>query len=264
MAEGAFVAALCLAVRNGEQEIGQPPPPPLNSNRGGVGTFTFRFSNSLRRLDVELLLCVCWLDKVVLLVHSCVLQISCIQSTPLYPVSYRTLSFSQLQPLMSIILTRTHLVLLSIFNVQEAGMSVLRVRTPLGPTPAPSTAVQSKRRHPGKRVQLKLGAFLPPAANEPEAVQFPGHFVVFVVHMPSCSHVLLRITHPVCSLEGGRGDRHFGYVPLGMGGYRCAQVVTVQGEGGTWVSMSAPLSGKRKGPSAKVRSPFTARVFVPL
>jgi hypothetical protein len=41
--------------------------------------------------DTELLLCVCWVDKVVLLVHCCVLQISCIQGTPLSPVSCRKL-----------------------------------------------------------------------------------------------------------------------------------------------------------------------------
>ena len=39
--------------------------------------------------------------------------------------------------------------------------------------------------------------------------QFSG---LFVVHMPSCLHVLLCVTRPLCSLGGG--DRHFGYVPL--------------------------------------------------
>ena len=66
------------------------PPPPLHSNRpcivsgegGDEGTVTFRLANLLRRSDIELLLCVCWLDKVVLLVHCCVLQISGIQGTP--------------------------------------------------------------------------------------------------------------------------------------------------------------------------------------
>ena len=32
--------------------------------------------------------------------------------------------------------------------------------------------------------------------------------------MPSCLHVLLRVTRPLCSLRGGC---HFGYVPLGVG-----------------------------------------------
>jgi hypothetical protein len=40
---------------------------------------------------MEFLLCVCWLDKVVLLVHCCVLQISGIQGTPLHPVPCSTL-----------------------------------------------------------------------------------------------------------------------------------------------------------------------------
>ena len=57
---------------------------------GGEETITFCFPNLLTRLDTELLLCVCWLDKVVLLVHCCLLQISYIQGTPPYPVSFRT------------------------------------------------------------------------------------------------------------------------------------------------------------------------------
>ena len=54
------------------------PPPPLHlyCNRatnqgvgggGGEGTVIFHFANLLRRLGIELLLYVCWLDKVVLL-----------------------------------------------------------------------------------------------------------------------------------------------------------------------------------------------------
>ena len=39
--------------------------PRPHSNRTGEGTVTFRFANLLRRLDIELLLCVCWLRKVV-------------------------------------------------------------------------------------------------------------------------------------------------------------------------------------------------------
>ena len=45
------------------------PPPP--SKRWGKGTVTFHFPNFLRRLDIEVLLCACWLDKVLLLVHCC-------------------------------------------------------------------------------------------------------------------------------------------------------------------------------------------------
>ena len=74
------------------------PPPPLFSKRpclvsGGGGTVTFRFSNFLRRLDIEVLLCVCWLDKVLLLVHCCVLQISCMEGPALHPVLCRTFGF---------------------------------------------------------------------------------------------------------------------------------------------------------------------------
>ena len=83
-------------LNNAEKEY---PPPPLPSKRpcivsggaGGEGTVTFRFVNLLRRSDIELLLCVCWLDKVVLLVHGYVLRVSGIQGTPLYPASCRTL-----------------------------------------------------------------------------------------------------------------------------------------------------------------------------
>ena len=55
-----------------------PPPAPLYGKRpclvsggGGEGTVTFHFLKFLRTLDTEVLLCLClcWLDKVMLLVH---------------------------------------------------------------------------------------------------------------------------------------------------------------------------------------------------
>ena len=55
------------------------PPPALRSKHPcivsgwGEGAVSFRFAHLLRRSDIEVLLCVCWLDKVVLLVHCCVL-----------------------------------------------------------------------------------------------------------------------------------------------------------------------------------------------
>ena len=94
-----MVVLMCPMLRVlGASVSSSTPPPFLYSNRpcivtGGGGTVTFRFANLLRRLDVELLLCVCWLDQVVLLVHCCVTQICCIQGTPLCPVSCRTLQF---------------------------------------------------------------------------------------------------------------------------------------------------------------------------
>ena len=42
---------------------------PLSSKWGGEGTVRFHFPNFLRRLDIEVLLCVLWLDEVLLLVH---------------------------------------------------------------------------------------------------------------------------------------------------------------------------------------------------
>ena len=75
--------------------------PPLHSNHpcivmggGGKGTVIFHFANLCRRVDIEFLWCICWLAKVVSLGRCCALQGSCIQGTPLYPVSCRTLRFS--------------------------------------------------------------------------------------------------------------------------------------------------------------------------
>ena len=59
--------------------------------------------------------------------------------------------------------------------------------------------------------------------------QFSAHFVV---HMPSCLHVLFRVAGPLHSNRGERGNCHLGYVPSGVRGYRHAQVVTIQGGGG--------------------------------
>ena len=77
------------------------PPPPLHSNRpcivtggGGQGSVTFCFSNLRRRLYIALLRCVCWLAKVVLLVHCCALQVFCIQGTPRTLYHAEHISFS--------------------------------------------------------------------------------------------------------------------------------------------------------------------------
>jgi hypothetical protein len=158
-------------------------------------------------LDVEFL-CV-WLDKVVLLVHCCVLDISCTQGTTLYSVSCRTLSFSQFQPRMSIILA-----LLSISNVQGADLclprkilgpsergadyrsityecsgtvvthdcapiariSLIHVQTPPRPTPAPSTANRLERGSLGRRrcSDPPPSPVPSPPADEPEAVWLTG------------------------------------------------------------------------------------------
>ena len=66
-------------------------PPPLHSNHPGIVSKGAR-DPSLSVLQIysegRILLA-----KVVLLVHCCVLQISCIQGTPLYSVLYRKLQF---------------------------------------------------------------------------------------------------------------------------------------------------------------------------
>ena len=95
-----------------------------------------------------------------------------VQGTPRYPVSCRTLSFSQFLPSMPIILT--HPVLLSISNAHGASLCLLRVW--------PLTACLS--------VELNM---------RPNR-QFRR---LFVVHSLLCLHVLRRVTRPLCSLCGG-------------------------------------------------------------
>ena len=61
--------------------------------------------------------------------------------------------------------------------------------------------------------------------------QFLAHFVV---HMPSCLHVLFHVAHPLHS-NRGRGNRLLGYVPSRyprVRGYRRAQAITMQVGGG--------------------------------
>ena len=62
-------------------------PPPLHSNHPCIviaeGGVTFRFANLRRRLYIELLRCICWLAKVVvLLVHCCALHASKVLHVP--------------------------------------------------------------------------------------------------------------------------------------------------------------------------------------
>ena len=59
--------------------------------------------------------------------------------------------------------------------------------------------------------------------------QFPAHFVV---HMPSCLHVLFWVARPLHCDRRGRGNCHLGYVPSGVRGYRCAWAVQGGGEYG--------------------------------
>ena len=71
-----------------------PPPSCLVSGGGAREPSLFIF-----QIFVEgWILCVCRLDKVLLLVHCCVLQISAMEGTALHLVSCRTLSFSQFHP----------------------------------------------------------------------------------------------------------------------------------------------------------------------
>ena len=158
------------------------PPSPLNGNLrrggGGEGSVTFRFANLLRGL--ELLLCVCWLDKVVLWVHGCVLRISCIQGT--VPCIMQNTEVFKSQSWILIFLACTQPVLWSTPHVQE---NVSNTRASVAHTACLSVELNM---HPNR--------------------QFPG---LFVVRMPSCLHVLPRVMHPFVFPQGGGG--HFGYVP---------------------------------------------------
>ena len=62
--------------------------------------------------------------------------------------------------------------------------------------------------------------------------QFPGH-------MPSCLHVLLHVTGPLCS-QGGWGNRHFGYVPHTVARKR----VLIKGGWGPYLGPRRPQRAK--------------------
>ena len=106
----------------------------------------------------------------------------------------------------------------SIKYERSVRMSLLLVRTPPQPTPAPSTANWSERSQPGKKVQLKLNAFLrppsAPPADEPGAVQLTGES-----SPPNC------ICPCVCMLCFGSRVR---CVPPGVWRYHLAQAGTDQ------------------------------------
>ena len=85
-----------------------------------------------------------------------------------YTVSCRTLSFSHFQPSMSI------------------------------PVVPPEHVQLFKGKYSKKKMAHR--ALLSADLNMHPNRQFPG---LFVVHMPSCLHVLLCVTRPLCSLGGG-------------------------------------------------------------
>ena len=104
--------------------------PLLISNRrgweGGKGTVTLGFPNLIRRSDIELLLCVCWLDKVIgaflctsNFLHSRHYTVPCIMQN----TSFFAISAMNVGPINTY-------SLLSISNVQEAVLCLPRIRAP--------------------------------------------------------------------------------------------------------------------------------------
>ena len=75
--------------------------------------------------------------------HCCVLQISCLQGTPLTLYHAEHFSVLQFQPWMLIILTRTQLVLLSISNVLGAVLCLPRLCLPQGLEPTAKPPCQA-------------------------------------------------------------------------------------------------------------------------
>ena len=71
--------------------------------------------------DIEVLLCVYWLNKVVLLVHCCVIGIYCIYGSALYPVSCRTLFRNSAHYPAGTVVT---------FNIQRAVLCLPRCSSP--------------------------------------------------------------------------------------------------------------------------------------
>ena len=132
----------------------------------------FPFCKLLRRSDIELLPCVCWLDKVVLLVQCCVLQISGIQGTPLHPVSCRTLQFFAILAMDVDSLTLTQLVPLRRTRTAAEKLACLEPQG-LEPPAKPPTKLGPKAAKPRAKPSTKSAAkpaaqmAAKPAAGEP-------------------------------------------------------------------------------------------------
>ena len=145
--------------------------------------------------------------------------------TALYPVSCRSLSFSPFQPPMSIILTRSLLVLLSISNFQTG-------------EPIPVAPVEHVQLCKVKCSRVRKSGTPSLLLRRPDmhpCRQFPGHFVV---HMPSCSLSCFVPCIPCLVIRGTR-EPSLGVGSLGVRGNRHTQPRNGQRGRGVLVKRSA-------------------------
>ena len=66
--------------------------------------------------------------------------------------------------------------------------------------------------------------------------QYPAHFVV---HMPSCLHVVFRVAHPLHSNRGCEGTVTLGWFPRGCEDTIAPRRLLCKGVGGTAVLLSS-------------------------
>ena len=108
-------------------------------------------------------------------------------------------------------------------------MFIVRVWTPLRPTPAPSTANRSERRQPGKKVQLKLDALLCAPPSPPPLISE-------------------RLCSSVVNLAPPKQACHGSVVLLGAGGGGVPLAIFSRGYGDTvtrrWVLIKGGAGGR--------------------
>ena len=172
------------------------PPPFLHSNRPCIVSITFSFANLLGRPDIELVLCVCWLDKVVVFVHCCVVQVSGIQGTPLYPVLCRIFQFFLISA-MGVDHIDTYPAG-AVVNFKRSGGSIVPTKF-WAPQSTMLTTGPSHMSALALCFSVELNTH--PNRQHPNR-QFPAHFVC---HAILCLHVLFRVAHPLHSNQGCEG-----------------------------------------------------------
>ena len=235
-----------------------PPPLPLHSTHpcivsgGAEGTITFRFANLLRRSDIELLLCGCWLDKVVLALRLCGQRVrvvygdwqmflpteSCTSHVifPRQTACHR--GWSPLSsPLPSLLPKLLNLVPIPQPRVQPNLLP--RWQPSLQPSlqlespflwPLWSMCSSSGSNTPARKSGTQ-SLFLSRAEHASQQA-VPGSFVV---HSVLCLHVLPRVPRPLHSNRGCEGTVTWGilvYVPGGCEGTVVRNRLLCRGGGG--------------------------------